>query len=625
MAIPFLYDPEDVIESEVDPLLSVDDVDVEADAAGREEDILETINNDQVEEESVFVDMNEISQQEMVEDMENEEEVREEMYKVLVEEIKSKGVHSFLEYHKKEKTDIRMLISLFGLELGEIMNEDDEFLWIVFQQYMLPKHQKRKKLSHVNSISDVVRLLSDKKNILVLTGAGISVSCGIPDFRSENGIYKRLKDEYDLPEPEVMFDIDYFKYDPRPFYSFAKELYPGNYTPSITHYFIRLLELQSKLLRNYTQNIDTLEQVAGIERVIQCHGSFASATCLNCSQKFSSEDIRAEVFNGVVPKCSTCEQGVIKPDIVFFGEKLPSTFDDALNSDKIQVDLVIVIGSSLKVQPVASILEYIPPNVPQVYINRETCRHHEFDVELLGNCDEIIVNLCQMAGWDSYLEKISEFSCSYISNTIEFFRPHRYLFASARVPIKIRDIWLENALESNTANHSQALLEYDSSEDEDFQAASDNESSIDSTCETGTQDTVDSENSDSDLNQGLEDQEMENENTNSENAEIDVEINNSNELNNINELNNTNESNNANENNTNEEIENTFNLDGQEMKIAEDELENDELLFSTKGFMGALDDENDADFENMEGSNLITSEEQLKALEEEIRMLTEDD
>lgn len=71
-----------------------------------------------------------------------------------------------------------------------------------------------------------------------------------------------------------MFDINYFSQDPRPFYKFAREIYPGQFKPSPCHRFIKMLDKQKKLLRNYSQNIDTLEQVAGIENVIECHGKY---------------------------------------------------------------------------------------------------------------------------------------------------------------------------------------------------------------------------------------------------------------------------------------------------------------------------------------------------------------
>lgn len=120
---------------------------------------------------------------------------------------------------------------------------------------------------------DAVELIRNSKKILVITGAGCSVSCGIPDFRSKNGIYSRL-DEFNLSDPQEMFDIRFFRENPEPFYHFAHEIYPSNFKASPSHHFIKMLESKGKLLRNYTQNIDTLEADAQIERVIQCHGKF---------------------------------------------------------------------------------------------------------------------------------------------------------------------------------------------------------------------------------------------------------------------------------------------------------------------------------------------------------------
>nr|XP_018667757.1 NAD-dependent protein deacetylase sirtuin-1-like [Ciona intestinalis] len=267
---------------------------------------------------------------------------------------------------------------------------------------IISEPKRRKKLDTVNTLSDAIRLIKTSKKILVLTGAGVSVSCGIPDFRSRDGIYSRLSVDFpDLPNPQAMFDIHYFKHDPRPFFKFAKEIYPGQFKPSRAHRFISLLEKTGRLLRNYTQNIDTLEQVAGISKVVQCHGSFATASCCSCDYKTNCEELRADIFNQVVPHCPRCpsdDPGVIKPDIVFFGENLPQQFHRQMTSDKDDADLLIVIGSSLKVRPVALIPNSIPDHIPQLLINREPLSHMTFDIELLGDCDVILSEISKRLG-----------------------------------------------------------------------------------------------------------------------------------------------------------------------------------------------------------------------------------
>ncbi|KAL1518258.1 hypothetical protein ABEB36_001906 [Hypothenemus hampei] len=317
----------------------------------------------------------------------------------------------------------RAILTDLGVDLEQVPQYIDDFtLWKIIIN-MLTEPPRRHKLRHVNTLDDVVRLLKGAQKIIVLTGAGVSVSCGIPDFRSRDGIYSRLAIEFpNLPNPQAMFDISYFTQDPRPFFKFAKDIYPGKFKPSPCHRFIKLLEKHGKLLRNYTQNIDTLEKEAGIERVIECHGSFATATCTKCEQKVSADKIRDIVLAQKIPMCETCHEGgnislstnderdnssdfkdlvvsgIMKPDIVFFGEGLPDTFHQAMAADKTECDLLLVIGSSLKVRPVALIPSSLPSNIPQILINREPLSHCHFDVELLGDCDVIVNHLCQLLG-----------------------------------------------------------------------------------------------------------------------------------------------------------------------------------------------------------------------------------
>jgi NAD+-dependent protein deacetylase SIR2 len=106
-----------------------------------------------------------------------------------------------------------------------------------------------------------------------------------------------------------MFDIEVFRNDPSIFYSFAKKILPSTNAFSPTHAFLRLLQDKKKLLRVYTQNIDNLEQLAGVkeEKLVQCHGSFATASCMCCGRQVPGDEIKQDILNGIVPKCTSCE------------------------------------------------------------------------------------------------------------------------------------------------------------------------------------------------------------------------------------------------------------------------------------------------------------------------------
>ncbi|CAI7665451.1 unnamed protein product [Penicillium pancosmium] len=304
---------------------------------------------------------------------------------------------------------------------------------------------RRRKLPDYNTIDDAVRLLRESKNVIVLTGAGISTSLGIPDFRSKDtGLYSKLE-HLGLSDPQEVFDIHVFREDPSIFFSIAKDILPTEKKYSPTHGFIKLLQDKGKLLTNYTQNIDNIEANAGVlpENIVQCHGSFATATCVKCEHKVSGDAIFGEIKAGNVPECNACRQiieadalkpqglkrkrssnggqkdrkefedssdeedyeiptpGVMKPDITFFGEDLPDEFGRRLiHHDRELVDLVIVIGTSLKVAPVAEVPGILPRDIPQIYISRTPVSHTGFDIDLLGDCDVVVSELCRRAGWD---------------------------------------------------------------------------------------------------------------------------------------------------------------------------------------------------------------------------------
>ncbi|XP_012736229.2 NAD-dependent protein deacetylase sirtuin-3, mitochondrial isoform X1 [Fundulus heteroclitus] len=263
------------------------------------------------------------------------------------------------------------------------------------------------------TLQDVAKGLRERRyrRVVVMAGAGISTPSGIPDFRSPgSGLYDNLQ-QYNLPYAEAIFEIGFFHRNPNPFFALAKELYPGNYQPNLTHYFVSLLHRKGQLLRMYTQNIDGLERLAGVppEMLVEAHGTFATATCTSCLRKYDGEDLRPAVMSGTVPRCPTCK-GVVKPDIVFFGEELPRHFFKYL-TDFPLADLLVIMGTSLEVEPFASLAGAVRSSVPRLLINRDLVgpfawgqRPH--DVVQLGDVVGGVKALVEALGWTAELDAL---------------------------------------------------------------------------------------------------------------------------------------------------------------------------------------------------------------------------
>ena len=260
----------------------------------------------------------------------------------------------------------------------------------------------------VESLAEYIKSGQVKK-VCVMTGAGISTSAGIPDFRSpDTGLYANLA-RLNLPYAEAVFDINYFRQNPEPFYTLAHELYPGKYRPTVTHSFIRLLHDKGMLLKHFTQNIDCLDREAGVpsDKIIEAHGSFARQSCIDCSMPYPEEYIKLHIDEKTIPRCEHC-RGLVKPEIVFFGEQLPAEFfqNRMLPS---QSDLIIVMGTSLTVQPFASLPGMTREETPRLLINKERVGgigSATDDVLLLGDCDDGVRQLAEACGWLDELEAL---------------------------------------------------------------------------------------------------------------------------------------------------------------------------------------------------------------------------
>jgi len=275
-----------------------------------------------------------------------------------------------------------------------------------------------------------------------LAGAGISTSCGIKDFRSpDSGIYSLIAaSEHPLlaaiGEPQEVFNFETFSAEPEIFYAAAPIVLSSmiqTSSPSLTHRFITKLEEHGKLSTCFTQNIDGLEEKAGLStsRLIQCHGDLKNATCLKCSASVPIEQILPVAMTGNVPLCekqiqkrtktksgsssssSSSKQstsiscgGVMKPSCVFFSEPLPSSLLTSLQEAAKTADLLLIIGTSLNVAPVNLLPRMVKSDIPVVLINKERISSLkssvEFDLELIGDADVIVNEIMRQLKWSDH-------------------------------------------------------------------------------------------------------------------------------------------------------------------------------------------------------------------------------
>ena len=220
------------------------------------------------------------------------------------------------------------------------------------------------------------------KKILILTGAGISVYSGIPDFRSDNtGIYNNIQ-KYNLSKPELIFTRFYFNINPKPFFDIMKMFLEKEYKPSPAHYLPVLFNKKGILLKYYTQNVDNLDKKAGLNEdyLIEFHGTIKYSTCRKCNKKYLTEEIKNDILNNLIPKCTICN-GIIQPDIVLYDDDLPEKMFEELDYNFQNCDLLIVMGTSLKVEPFPGMIEDPKDNVPRILINNEIVGSYEEELE----------------------------------------------------------------------------------------------------------------------------------------------------------------------------------------------------------------------------------------------------
>jgi NAD-dependent deacetylase len=222
---------------------------------------------------------------------------------------------------------------------------------------------------------ELKQIIENSRNIVFFGGAGVSTESGIPDFRSEKGLYKTQK-KIDRP-PEQMLSYSFFKSHPEEFFEFRRHnLVFLDAKPNAAHRALAKLEQQGKLKAVVTQNVDGLHQEAGSKNVFELHGSRLRNYCVDCAAQYSLEYTidpeKCRTKDGAasfIPRCDRCS-GIVRPDVVLY--------EEALNQDVIEgavaaikaADTLIVGGTSLVVYPAAGMVNYFSgPNL--VIINRE--------------------------------------------------------------------------------------------------------------------------------------------------------------------------------------------------------------------------------------------------------------
>jgi NAD-dependent deacetylase len=201
-------------------------------------------------------------------------------------------------------------------------------------------------------LARLAELVAGARSVVALTGAGISVPSGIPDFRTpRTGLWQNV-------DPMEVAHIDAFRADPVRFWSFYGERFAtlGEKQPNGAHRALVALEERGLLDAVVTQNIDMLHRKAGTRELVEMHGSIASCSCPRCGGKVGLQDVRERLAGDAdgVPRCSACD-GPLKPNVVLFGELLsPAALDRARELCE-GADVLLCVGSSLEVHPVATL------------------------------------------------------------------------------------------------------------------------------------------------------------------------------------------------------------------------------------------------------------------------------
>ncbi|MFW9911280.1 MAG: NAD-dependent deacetylase [Candidatus Thorarchaeota archaeon] len=236
-------------------------------------------------------------------------------------------------------------------------------------------------------LRQAIDCIKKAERIVALTGAGISVDSGIPDFRSEGGLWERY-------DPHEYATYDSFLRNPEKFWQMGQELAEVilKAEPNAAHIGLARLEETGKLSGIITSNIDNLHQLAGSKKVIELHGNYLRAYCMNCGMQYIGEEIHRRVAEGEIPPiCGQCG-GVLKSEAILFGEPLPEEpMHKAIELCR-SADMMLVIGASLTVFPVAFLPQLAKNEGAKIIIINltGTNKDHMADLVLRGRASDIV-------------------------------------------------------------------------------------------------------------------------------------------------------------------------------------------------------------------------------------------
>jgi len=297
----------------------------------------------------------------------------------------------------------------------------------------------------LSGIADMIKT-GKVKNIAFLTGAGVSVAAGIPDFRSAGGMYDTLRPDLLTAterqrmmmkmDPTAVVSWEVFKDNAFPYLELRRPFILGTaerkWKPTLAHWFIKVCDDKKLLRRLYTQNIDGLDYPLGIddEKIVPVHGTMGKASCEFCGAGYPIDKFREEVEAKIkdiyktdrkAPKestnipCLECRKPGVKPSTVLYGSSLPESFSSCLEEDFPEnVDLIIVMGTSLTVSPANTVPFHAEDSCLRLVVNREPVgqdlgirygSNAVRDVFGAGDCDDVILKLAGELGWLSELTK----------------------------------------------------------------------------------------------------------------------------------------------------------------------------------------------------------------------------